>query len=181
MTGPRIFLTSTPDFREDEPLHYVASDYGQSADGIAGRLKAAGCRRFCWLAGKPDTSIIPQLAAGMARAGVTVEESAIRYSDYTEADGERLAAELLQDGRFDALVATAPQLARGAGRYVETHKLPVRIGCFDGQRGTRSKTDHFISALTNDFEIGSVAITRLLALIEGKTQHVQVRIPVDFA
>ena len=181
VTGPRIFLTSTPDFREDEPLHYVASDYGQSADGIAGRLKAAGCRRFCWLAGKPDTSIIPQLAAGMARAGVTVEESAIRYSDYTEADGERLAAELLQDGRFDALVATAPQLARGAGRYVETHKLPVRIGCFDGQRGTRSKTDHFISALTNDFEIGSVAITRLLALIEGKTQHVQVRIPVDFA
>lgn len=172
VTGPRIFLTSTPDFREDEPLHYVASDYGQSA---------AGCRRFCWLAGKPDTSIIPQLAAGMARAGVTVEESAIRYSDYTEADGERLAAELLQDGRFDALVATAPQLARGAGRYVETHKLPVRIGCFDGQRGTRSKTDHFISALTNDFEIGSVAITRLLALIEGKTQHVQVRIPVDFA
>ena len=50
VTGPRIFLTSTPDFREDEPLHYVASDYGQSADGIAGRLKAAGCRRFCWLA-----------------------------------------------------------------------------------------------------------------------------------
>lgn len=180
LTGPRIFLTSTPDFREDEPLHYVASDYGQSADGIAGRLKAAGCRRFCWLAGKPDTSIIPQLAAGMARAGVTVEESAIRYSDYTEADGERLAAELLQDGSFDALVATAPQLARGAARYVETHRLPVRVGCFDGQRGTRNGTDRFISALTNDFEIGLTAIKKLLALIEGENGTIQIKVPVDF-
>ena len=109
-----------------------------------------------------------------------MEESAIRYSDYTEADGERLAAELLQDDGFDALVATAPQLARGAARYVETHKLPVRIGCFDGQKSTRLPTDRFVAAQTNDFEIGIKAIEKLLALIEGNNKTVQIKVPVNF-
>ncbi len=180
LTQPRIFLTSMPDFSPDEPLHYVASDYEQSACGIVSRLKAQGCRRFCWLAGREDTSIISQLAAGMARAGVTLEESAIRYSDYTEAEGERLAAELLEHGEFDALLATAPQLARGAVRYIEAHHLPVRVGSFDGQRETRLMSDHYISALTNDFEIGLKAMEKMFALIEGDTDMVQMKVPVDF-
>lgn len=180
LTQPRIFLTSTPDFSPDEPLHYVASDYEQSAHGIASRLMERGCRRFCWLAGMRDTSIISLLSAGMARAGVSPEESAIRYSDYSEADGERLAAELLKGGEFDALLATAPQLARGAARYVEANRLPVQIGCFDGQQRTRLPSDHYISALTNDLEIGLKAMEKMLALIEGSSETIRIRVPVDF-
>lgn len=180
LTQPRIFLTSTPDFSPDEPLHYVASDYEQSAYGVVSRLKAQGCRRFCWLAGMQDTSIISQLSAGMKRAGLLLEESAIRYSDYIETDGERLAAELLDQGEFDAVLATAPQLARGAVRYIEAHRLPVQVGSFDGQRVTRLPSDHYISALTNDVEIGLKAMEKMFSLIEGSTETVQIKVPVDF-
>ena len=182
LTGPRIFLTSIPDSGKDAPpLHYIASDYEQAAEGVAGRLKKSGCTRFCWLAGKMDTSIISQLRSGMEKAGVTLPDSAVRYSDYTEADGEALAAELLRDGRYDALVATAPQLARGAAHYVKKRKLDVRIGCFDGQKRTRLPSDRFLCAQTDDVEIGKCAIEQLLALLENRETLVQRKIPVTFA
>ena len=182
LSSPRIFLTSIPDSgKENPPLHYIVSDYEQSARGIAARLKEDGCRSFCWLAGKADTSIIPQLLAGMESAGVIPSPDAIRYSDYTEADGERLAAELLENGTYDALVATAPQLARGAARYMEQHSLSIPIGCFDGQKQTRLESDRFISALTNDVAIGKNAVEQLLALMEAKKELVQMKIPVSFS
>lgn len=180
LSGPRIFLTSVPDTDAGTPLPFVASDYEQAAAGIVSELLHSGCRRFCWLAGKEDTSIIPQLRAGMRRAGIDLPESAIRYSDYTEEAGERLADGLLADNTYDALLATAPQLARGAARFTESHRLPVRIGCFDGQTSTRRPTDSFISAYTNDFEIGKAALEMLIARIEGNDEPVQVRIPVNF-
>ncbi len=182
LTGPRIFLTSIPDSgKEMPPLHYIASDYEQAAEGIALRLKQSGCRSFCWLAGKPDTSIISQLCSGMKKAGIILSPSAIRYSDYTESDGEALAAELLENGHYDALLATAPQLARGAARAVEKRNMRIQIGCFDGQERTRLPSDHFFCAQTCDVEIGKCAVEELLALLENRKKLVQRKIPVTFA
>ena len=182
LTGPRIFLTSIPDSGKDAPpLHYIASDYEQAAEGITGRLKQSGCHDFCWLAGKRDTSIISQLASGMRKAGVVLPPSAVRYSDYTEADGETLAAEFLRNGHYDALVATAPQLARGAVRAAEKMKKKIRIGCFDGQARTRRPSDCFLCAQTDDVRIGKCAIEQLLALLEKKETLVQRKIPVVFS
>lgn len=182
LTGPRIFLTSVPDSEgEVPPLHYIASDYEQAACGIAGRLKETGCRNFCWLAGKQDTSIISQLQAGMAKAGVMIPPDRTCYSDYTEEEGAALAEDLLQDDCCDALVATAPQLARGASRYVKSRNKKVQIGCFDGQMRTRRSSDDFITALTDDVKIGKSAIEQLLALMEDNRKQVQMKIPVSFA
>ena len=41
-------------------------------------------------------------------------------------------------------------------------------------------SDHYISALTNDFEIGLKAMEKMFALIEGDTDMVQMKVPVDF-
>lgn len=72
LNGPRIFLTSLPGAEGSASLSFVASDYEQSAFGIVSHLKERGCRSFCWLAGKEDTSIIPQLESGIRRAGVRI-------------------------------------------------------------------------------------------------------------
>ena len=181
MNGPRIFLTSLPGAEGSASLSFVASDYEQSAFGIVSHLKERGCRSFCWLAGKEDTSIIPQLESGIRRAGVRIPPEAIRYSDYTESDGERLAAELLAAGRYDAVVATAPQLARGASRCIAARYPAAAVGCFDGQSSTRLAADRFITALTNDYEIGVTALEKLVARIEGGKEPIQLKIPVTFA
>ena len=181
LSGPRIFLTSLPGAEGSASLSFVASDYEHSAFGIVSHLREKGRRSFCWLAGKEDTSIIPQLEAGIRRAGVRIPPEAIRYSDYTEADGERLAAELLATGRYDAVVATAPQLARGASRCIAARYPAAAVGCFDGQSSTRLATDRFITALTNDYEIGVTALEKLVARIEGGKEPVQLKIPVTFA
>ena len=182
LSRPRIFLTSLPDAGSDELLPFVASDYEQAAAGIVSELLRSGCRRFCWLAGKEDTSIIPQLRAGMVHAGIELPEEAIRYSDYTEEAGEQLAAELLGSGtQYDAVLATAPQLARGAARFLKRNPMPVRIGCFDGQSSTRRPEDNFISVCTNDFEIGKAALEKLIARIEGSEDPIQIKVPVSFS
>lgn len=182
LTGPRIFLTSVPDSDTDMPLPFVASDYEQAAAGIVAELLRTGSHRFCWLAGKEDTSIIPQLRAGISRAGVELPEAAIRYSDYTEKAGEQLAADLLASGgQYDAILATAPQLARGAARYLKQNPMPVQIGCFDGQSSTRRPEDNFISVCTNDFEIGKAALEKLIARIEGSEDPIQIKVPVSFS
>ena len=182
LSWPRIFLTSIPDGEAAMQLPFVASDYEQAAAGIVSELLRGNCRRFCWLAGKEDTSIIPQLRAGISRAGVEVPDVAVRYSDYTEEAGEELAAELLASGAgYDAILATAPQLARGAARLLKRNPAPVRIGCFDGQSSTRRADDEFISVCTNDFEIGKTALDKLIARIEGCDEPVQVKVPVSFS
>lgn len=58
LSHPRVFLVSVPDADSGEPLPFVTSDYEQAAAGIVSELRRAGCRRFCWLAGKEDTSLI---------------------------------------------------------------------------------------------------------------------------
>ncbi len=173
LTGPRIFLTSTPDFASNEAVNFIASDYEQSAFGITERLLQAGARRIGWLAGKADTSIIPQIEAGIVRAGTKAHS--IRYSEYTEHEGEKLAAELLAEG-CDTILATAPQLARGA------QKTGVKlIGCCDGQHWTRHADDRFVTALTNDVEIGRLAAERLTGLMEGGDGNIQIKVPVNFS
>lgn len=72
LSGPRIFLTSLPGAEGSASLSFVASDYEHSAFGIVSHLLEKGRRSFCWLAGKEDTSIIPQLEAGIRRAGVRI-------------------------------------------------------------------------------------------------------------
>ena len=180
LAGPKLFLTSTPDFEPDSPLDFIASDYEHAAFGIAGKLRDAGCRRFGWLAGKKDTSIIPQLTAGIRRAGVEIPEERIFYSDYTEKDGAVPARRLLGDG-CDAIVATAPQLARAASREIAARNSSALVGSFDGQDWTRRSDDRFISALTHDREIGELAVEKLIEFIEGKAKPVQIKVPVGFS
>lgn len=177
LAGPKLFLTSMPDFGPESPLHFITSDYEQAAFGIAERLRNSGCRRFGWLAGKQDTSIIPQLTAGFIRAGIAIPPESIRYSEYSEEAGGALAKELAAAG-CDGLFATAPQLARGAYRTVG--KAGVRIGCCDGQSWTCRPDDPFISALTDDPAIGRLAVEKLIAVIGGGRAPVQYKVPVHF-
>ena len=178
LSAPKLFLTSVPDFSPDSPPDFIASDYEEAAFGIAERLRNSGSRRLGWLAGKQDTSIIPQLAAGIRRAGVEIPQERILYSDYTEADGVALARRLLADG-CDGLFATAPQLARGAQQAVGAE---VRIGCFDGQAWTRLPGDRFLSVQTDDVGIGRMAVEHLVSIIEneGERGPGQLRVPVRF-
>ncbi len=180
LSGPRIFLTSIPETGSGTEPSFVASDYEQAAYGIVTELLRRGCRRFCWLAGNEDTSLITQLREGIRKAGVELPPDDIRFSDYTEEAGSRCIADLFAGKSYDAVLATAPQLARSAMRFVEAHALPVQVGSFDGQKSTRHPADHFISALTNDSEIGKTAFEKLVARIKGKEKSIHIRIPVDF-
>lgn len=66
------FPDFAPGAESSASLSFVASDYEHSAFGIVSHLREKGRRSFCWLAGKEDTSIIPQLEAGIRRAGVRI-------------------------------------------------------------------------------------------------------------
>lgn len=176
LDGPRIFLTSMPDANEGDVLNYVCSDYDQAGFEIVNALKARKCRNFAWLAGKENTSIVPQLEIGIRRAGLAVAPEKIRFSDYTETDGEHLTLELLR--RFpdlDAILTTAPQLARGAQRAVGDR---VQIGCFDGQTSTRQPGDRYLAVATDDFAIGYQATQSLIKLINDNSIMIQQKIPV---
>lgn len=186
LTGPRIFLTSTPDYSPDSRVNYIVSDYEQSAYEVTRHLLLSGARKFYWLAGKEDTSIIQMLKDGQQKAltefALSPDAVICGYSDYTETDGEILLSEAMKKHSFDAILATAPQLARGAQRIIKQQNLSLKIGCFDGQAKTRQPDDIYYSALTNDTKIGEFAVSNLIELIENKNNEsgIQIKIPVNF-
>lgn len=176
--APRIFLTSTPDFEAGIPLNYVISDYENAAFEVTSRLLRSGCRRFGWLAGKPDTSLVPQFLAGMKRAGVVLDDADMRFSDYDESEGYRLGKELLSMGKYDALLCSCSGLARGATRAAGAG-LNVHFGSFDCSTHTVYSGDQFVRAIADDCEIGLVAVQKLMALMEDNSMIVHEKIPMN--
>jgi LacI family transcriptional regulator len=165
--------------REVEGLLAVSATNWEGGRSAVRRLLELGHRRIGLLNG-PDGSVPGQQRAegyrsALAAAGIAVDEELIHGGDFSAELGEEGAARMLAlPDPPTALFAASDNLAHGAMRAARARGLEIpaelSIIAFDDTMITRWTQPQLSAVRQPLFEMGQVAVERLLALLDDPSR-----------
>jgi DNA-binding LacI/PurR family transcriptional regulator len=121
---PTVLFGHAPEHPE---VPWVDIDNVGAVRAAVAHLVDVGCRRIAFLGGPPGFVFADDRRCGyilgLADAGLTPDPRLVREGELDEAEGERLAAEILATGPVDGLVAGSDRMAVGALRALRRHGL----------------------------------------------------------
>ena len=176
---PYLFLTNLPGDRKQ--WNYIGSDFAGDAGRLLAVWLAQGCRRFGWLGGKPEISPTRWQEEGMARtlaaAGIDFAAVPKFYGDYQPAAGYANMSRLLETGMaLDAVIAADTNIAVGALRCLRERNRQLPVAALDGLDADAAEYG-ICCVVPDDEQIGELAVGQLLALVEGRSENVQMKLP----
>ena len=160
--------------------HKVIVDNYKGAYDATMHLIDSGCRHIAALAIAPVLSITKERVAGyeaaLAERGIEADSSLVKYCQHggmITLELEEVLRQLLnQDPRPDAILALSDKLTTGALRYFKTNHIdvPGSIGLIGFSNNDLTELfDPALSVIRQPaFEMGELAMTQLLQLIESK-------------
>lgn len=154
----------------------VRGDSAGGARSIVEHLINLGHRNIAVITGPRGASTAEERAGGyclaLRKAGLSVDPRLIRWGEFRAASGERLAAELLDEGLpLDAIFAANNVVALGVLECLLKRGIRVpqdiALVCFDEMADAARLFQFFSVAAQPAYEIGATAATQLIHRIQG--------------